>query len=135
MGRFMRSIRGFFSRFLTGVEQRNPEILLENAVQDKQEAQASLQEIEGRLDEARHNSEEIEQAFREQERRYNDIVRERAALLEAHQRSKAERELETMEIQMGLRPAASLEAGEGVDASEKASSEQPPERGGDRGGA
>src|SRR5919199_1218557 len=172
MGRFMRSIRGFFSRFLTGVEQRNPEILLENAVQDKQEAQASLQEIEGRLDEARHNSEEIEQAFREQERRYNDIVRERAALLEAHQRSKAlrvanearanvtladssrdlekarqairqasfeaqavgelgtseterqiaaveadvkrldaERELEMMEVQMGIRFAASLEAG------------------------
>ena len=257
MGRFTRSIRGFFSRFLTGVEQRNPEILLENAVQDelknlkrlhvaaartiayekmlthdaaekqklvttkehqarelvarghreaaievvqqKQAAQASLQDIEGRLDEARRNSEEIEQSFREQERRYNDIVRERAALLEAHQRSKAlraanearasvtladssrdlekarqairqasfeaqavdelatsdaerqiaaveadikrldaERELETMEIQMGLRPAASLEAGQGVEASEEVSSEQPPERGGpggDRRGA
>ena len=35
MGRFTRSIRGFFSRVLTGVEQRNPEILLENAVQDE----------------------------------------------------------------------------------------------------
>src|SRR3712207_8221485 len=114
MGRFTRTIRGFFGRFLTGVEQRNPEILLENAVQDelenlkrlhvaaartiayekmltsdaaekqksivvkdrqarelvargqreaaiqvvqqKQEAQASLKEIEGRLDEARRNS-------------------------------------------------------------------------------
>src|ERR687885_2654552 len=147
MGRFTRAIRGFFSRFLTGVEQRNPEILLENAVQDelenlkrlhvaaartiayekmltndaaekqrlittkerqarelvarghreaaiqvvqqKQEAQTSLQEIEGRLDEARRNSEEMEQAFREQERRYNDLVRERAALMEEHQRSKA----------------------------------------------
>ena len=254
MGRFTRAIRGFFGRFLTGVEQRNPEILLENAVQDelenlkklqvaaartmayekmltsdaaekqktitakerqarelvargqreaaiqvvqqKQEAQTSLQEIEGRLDEARRNSKEMEQAFREQERRYNDVVRERAALLEEHQRSKAlraanearsnislsdssrdlekarqairqasfeaqavgelgiseterqiaaaeagikrldaERELEMMELQMGLRPAASLEAGEGVDASENAPSEQPPERGGDRGGA
>ena len=245
MGRFTRAIRGFFGRFLTGVEQRNPEILLENAVQDelenlkrlqvaaartmayekmltsdaaekqrtvtarerqareltargqreaaiqvvqqKQEAQTSLQEIEGRLDEARRNSKEVEQAFREQERRYNDLVRERAALLEEHQRSKAlrtanearsnisltnssrdleqarqairqasyeaqavgelstseterqiaaaeadvkrldaERELEMMEIQMGLRPAASLEAGEDAGESEGASSEQPP---------
>src|SRR5919199_3076288 len=147
MGRFTRAIRGFFGRFLTGVEQRNPEILLENAVQDelenlkklhvatvktmayekmltsdaaekqrtitakerqarelvargqreaaiqvvqqKQEAQTSLQEIEGRLDEARRNSKEMEQAFREQERRYNDLVRERAALMEEHQRSRA----------------------------------------------
>ncbi len=231
MGRFTRAIRGFFGRFLTGVEQRNPEILLENAVQDelenlkklqvaaartmayekmltsdaaekqrtattkerqarelaargqreaaiqvvqqKQEAQASLQEIENRLEEARRNSREVEQAFREQEQRYNDLVRERAALLEEHQRAKAlrvanearaeislsdssrdlekarqairqasfeaqavgelgtseterqvaaveadvkrldaERELEMMELQMGLRSAASLEAGE-----------------------
>ena len=231
MGRFTRAIRGFFGRFLTGIEQRNPELLLENAVQDeldnlkklqvaaartmayekmltsdaaekqkaitvkerqarelatrgqreaalqvvqqKQEAQASLQEIEGRLVEARSNSEEMEKAFREQERRYNDLVRERAALMEEHQRSKAlraanearsnislsdssrdlekarqairqssfeaqavgelgtseterqiaaaevdlkrldaERELEIMEVQMGIRPAASLEAGE-----------------------
>jgi len=231
MGRFTRTIRGFFGRFLTGIEQRNPELLLENAVQDeldnlkklqvaaartmayekmltsdaaekqkavtvkerqarelatrgqreaalqvvqqKQEAQASLQEIEGRLVEARSNSEEMEKAFREQERRYNDLVRERAALLEEHQRSKAlraanearsnislsdssrdlekarqairqssfeaqavgelgtseterqiaaaevdlkrldaERELEMMEVQMGIRPTASLEADE-----------------------
>ncbi|HZY58024.1 MAG TPA: hypothetical protein VFE09_09555, partial [Rubrobacteraceae bacterium] len=124
-------------------------------------------------DEARRNSEEMEQAFREQEQHYNDLVRERAALLEEHQRSRAlraanearanisltdssrdlerareairqasfeaqavgelgtseterqiaaveadikrldaERELEMMEVQMGLRPAASLEAGE-----------------------
>src|ERR671933_289312 len=230
MGRFTRAIRGFFGRFLSGVEQRNPEILLENAVQDelenlkklqvaaartmayekmltsdaaekqrtitakerqarelvargqreaaiqvvqqKQEAQASLQEIEGHLDEARRNSKELEQAFREQERRYNDLVRERAALMEEHQRAKAlrvanearanisltdssrdlekarqairqasyeaqavgelstseterqiaaaeadlkrldaERELEMMEVQMGLRPAASIEGG------------------------
>jgi phage shock protein A len=242
MGRFTRAIRGFFGRFLTGIEQRNPELLLENAVQDeldnlkklqvaaartmayekmltsdaaekqkavtvkerqarelatrgqreaalqvvqqKQEAQASLQEIEGRLVEARSNSEEMEKAFREQERRYNDLVRERAALMEEHQRSKAlraanearsnislsdssrdlekarqairqssfeaqavgelgtseterqiaaaevdlkrldaERELEMMEIQMGLRPAASLEGGEDVGAPE----EVPPE--------
>src|SRR5215210_4315197 len=231
MGRFFRTIRGFFGRLLTGVEQRNPEILLENAVQDeldnlkrlqvaaartmayekmlandaaskqkhvtvkerqarelaargqreaaievvqqKQEAQTSLAEIEGRLEEARKNSEEMERAFREQERRYNDVVRERAALMEEHQRSRAlrsaneararisltdsgrdlekarqairqssyeaqavgelgaseterqiadvemdlkrldaERELEMMEVQMGLRPAAPLENGE-----------------------
>ena len=231
MGRFTRTVRGFFGRFLSGVEQRNPEILLENAVQDeldnlkklqvaaartmayekmltndatekqktvtarerqarelaargqreaaiqvvqqKQEAQVGLQEIEGRLDEARRNSEEMQRAFREQERHYNDLVRERAALMEEHQRSKAlraanearasisladssrdlekarqairqssyeaqavgelgsseterqiaavemdvkrldaERELEMMELQMGLRSSASLEPGE-----------------------
>ena len=147
MGRFTRAIRGFFGRFLTGVEQRNPEILLENAVQDelenlkklqvaaartmayekmlandavakqktlavkerqarelagrgqreaaievvqqKQEAQASLTDIESRLEEARKNSQELEQAFRDQERRYNNVVRERAALMEEHQRSRA----------------------------------------------
>jgi phage shock protein A len=147
MGRFTRAIRGFFGRFLSGVEQRNPEILLENAVQDelenlkklqvaaartmayekmlandavakqktlavkerqarelasrgqrdaaievvqqKQEAQASLTEIESRLEDARKNSQELEQAFRDQERRYNNVVRERAALMEEHQRSRA----------------------------------------------
>ena len=147
MGRFTRAIRGFFGRFLSGVEQRNPEILLENAVQDelenlkklqvaaartmayekmlsndavtkqktlavkerqareltsrgqreaaievvqqKQEAQASLVDIEARLEEARKNSQELEQAFRDQERRYNNVVRERAALMEEHQRSRA----------------------------------------------
>jgi phage shock protein A len=147
MARFFRDIRGFFGRLLSGVEQRNPEILLENAVQDelenlkklqvaaartmayekmlnndaatkqkvvaakerqarelasrgqreaaievvqqKQEAQASLAEIEGRLAEARDNSEEMERAFREQERRYSDVVRERAALMEEHQRARA----------------------------------------------
>ena len=147
MGRFTRAIRGFFGRFLSGVEQRNPQILLENAVQDelenlkklqvaaartmayekmlsndavtkqktlavkerqarelasrgqreaaievvqqKQEAEASLVDIEARLEEARKNSQELEQAFRDQERRYNDVVRERAALMEEHQRSRA----------------------------------------------
>jgi phage shock protein A len=147
MGRFTRAIRGFFGRFLSGVEQRNPEILLENAVQDelenlkklqvaaartmayekmlsndavtkqktlavkerqarelasrgqrgaaievvqqKQEAEASLVDIKARLEEARKNSQELEQAFRDQERRYNDVVRERAALMEEHQRSRA----------------------------------------------
>ena len=145
MGRFIRAIRGFFGRFLSGVEQRNPEILLENAVQDElenlkklqvaaartmayekmlandaaskqkvlttkerqarelasrgqrqaaievvqQEAQTSLVEIEGRLEEARKNSQEMEQAFRDQERRYNDVVRQRASLMEEHQRSRA----------------------------------------------
>ena len=147
MGRFFRAIRGFFGSFLSGVEQRNPEILLENAVQDelenlkklqvaaartmayekmlandaaskqkilavkerqareltsrgqrqaaievvqqKQEAQTSLAEIEGRLEEARKNSQEMEQAFRDQERRYNDVVRERASLMEEHQRARA----------------------------------------------
>ena len=230
MGRFTRAVRGFFGRFLSGVEGRNPEILLENAVQDelenlkrlqvatartmayekmlssdaaekgktvivkerqareltargqreaaievvqqKQEAEARLAELEGRLVEARRNSEEMEQAFREQERRYSEIVRERAALMEEHQRAKAlraandarssvsladssrdldkarqairqaafeaqavgelgtseterqiasaevdlkrldaERELEMMEIQMGMKPAGSLEDG------------------------
>ena len=142
-------------------------------VQQKQEAQTRLSEIEARLDEARSNSQQMEQAFREQERRYNDLVRERAALMEEHQRAKAlraanearatisltdssrdlekarqairhssyeaqavgelgtsdterqiaaaevdikridaERELEMMELQMGLRPAASLGAGD-----------------------
>jgi phage shock protein A len=142
-------------------------------VQQKQEAQVGLQEIEGRLDEARRNSEEMQRSFREQERRYNDLARERAALMEEHQRSKAlraanearasisltdssrdlekarqairqssyeaqavgelgsseterqiaavemdvkrldaERELEMMELQMGLRSSASLEPGE-----------------------
>jgi phage shock protein A len=147
MGRLFRAIRGFFGSLLSGVEQRNPEILLENAVQDelnnlkrlqiaaartmayekmlandaaskqktvtvkerqarelatrgqreaavevvqqKQEAQTQLAEIEGRLGEARRNSEEMERAFREQERRYNDVVRERAALMEEHQRARA----------------------------------------------
>ncbi len=229
MGRFTRAVRGFFGRFLSGVEGRNPEILLENAVQDelenlkrlqvatartmayekmlssdaaekgkvatvkerqareltargqreaaievlqqKQEAEARLTELESRLVEARRNSEEMEQAFRDQERRYNEIVRERAALMEEHQRAKAlraanearssvsladssrdldkarqaikqasfeaqavgelgtseterqiaaevdlkrldaERELEMMELQMGIRPAGSLEDG------------------------
>ncbi|HEX2098382.1 MAG TPA: PspA/IM30 family protein [Rubrobacteraceae bacterium] len=252
MGRYTRAIRGFFGRFLSGVEQRNPEILLENAVQDeldnlkrlqvaaartmayekmltsdaaekqksiiakerqarelvargqreaavevvqqKQEAQTSLQEIEGRIEEARRNSKELERAFREQEQRYNELVRERTALLEEHQRAKAlrvanearanvslsdssrdlerarqairqvsfeaqaagelgtseterqiaavetdikrldaERELESMEIQMGLRPVASLEAG-GDDGAEVSSQQSPAERdGGPRG--
>ena len=149
MGRFSRAIRGFFGRFLSGVEQRNPEILLENAVQDeldnlkklqvaaartmayekmlandaatkqktvntrerqaqelvrrgqrdsavqlvqqKQEAQNSLGEIEARLEEARQNSQQMEEAFREQERRYNDLVRERASLMEENQRARAMR--------------------------------------------
>nr|MBA2616541.1 PspA/IM30 family protein [Rubrobacter sp.] len=129
MGRLTRAIRGFFGKFLSGVEQRNPEILLENAVQDelenlkklqvaaartmayekmlandavgkqkvlavkerqarelasrgqrdaavevvqqKQEAQTQLVDIEARLEEARKNSQEMERAFRDQERRYN----------------------------------------------------------------
>lgn len=246
MARFFRTIRGFFGRLLSGVEHRNPEILLENAVQDeldnlkklqvaaartmayekmlnndaatkqkvvaakerqarelaargqreaaievvqqKQEAQTSLAEIEGRLEEARNNSEEMEQAFREQERRYNDVVRERAALMEEHQRARAlrtanearssvslsdssrdlerarqsirqasyeaqavgelgtsdterqiaaaevdikrldaERELEMMELQMGLRDAESLEAAPSEEANEEVTSEQPAE--------
>jgi phage shock protein A len=246
MGRFFRAIRGFFGRLLSGVEQRNPEILLENAVQDelnnlkklqvaaartmayekmlnndaatkqkvvvakerqarelatrgqreaaievvqqKQEAQTSLAEIEGRLEEARKNSEEMERAFREQERRYNDVVRERAALMEEHQRARAlrtanearssvslsdssrdlerarqsirqasyeaqavgelgtseterqiaaaevdvkrldaERELEMIELQMGLRDAESLEAAPSDGANEEVAAEQPAE--------
>jgi phage shock protein A len=243
MGRLTRAIRGFFGKFLSGVEQRNPEILLENAVQDelenlkklqvaaartmayekmlandaaskqklvvarerqarelaargqreaaievvqqKQEAQTSLTDIESRLEEARRNSQEMEQAFRDQERRYNDVVRERAALMEEHQRARAlrtanearasislsdssrdlerarqairqasyeaeavgelgtsetdrqiaaaeldikrldaERELQMMEVQMGLRPAGSLEG----ERTEEAPTEPPAER-------
>jgi phage shock protein A len=246
MGRFFRAIRGFFGRFLTGVEQRNPEILLENAVQDeldnlkklqvaaartmayekmlsndaaskqkvivarerqarelasrgqreaavevvqqKQEAQTSLAEIEGRLEEARRNSQEMEQAFRDQERRYNDVARERAALMEEHQRARAlrtanearasislsdssrdldkarqairqssyeaeavrelgtseterqiaaaeidikrldaERELEMIELQMGLRDADSLEAAPSQETQEAPAEEVPAE--------
>jgi phage shock protein A len=244
MGRFTRAIRGFFGRFLSGVEQRNPEILLENAVQDeldnlkklqvaaartmayekmlandaatkqktmntrerqaqelvrrgqrdsaveimqqKQEAQNSLVEIEGRLEEARQNSQQMEEAFREQERRYNDLVRERASLMEENQRARAmrsanearanislsdssrdldkarqairqasyeaeavgelgmsdterqiaatevdlkrldaERELEEMEVQMGLREPESLEPGPDGDHSEEPLAEEP----------
>ena len=160
MGRFTRAIRGFFGKFLSGVEQRNPEILLENAVQDelenlkklqvaaartmayekmlsndaagkqkvlavkerqarelasrgqrdaavevvqqKQEAQTQLTEIEGRLDEARANSQEMEKAFRDQERRYNDVVRERAALMEEHQRARALRTANDARAQISL---------------------------------
>jgi phage shock protein A len=43
MGRLARAIRGFFGKLLTGVEQRNPEILLENAVQDELENLKKLQ--------------------------------------------------------------------------------------------
>jgi phage shock protein A len=58
-------------------------------IQQKQEAQASLAEIENKLDEASRNSKEMERAFRDQERRYNELVRERAALMEEHQRARA----------------------------------------------
>ena len=160
MGRFTRAVRGFFGKFLSGVEQRNPEILLENAVQDelenlkklqvaaartmayekmlandaaskqktltvkerqarelagrgqraaavevvqqKQEAQTQLVEIEGRLEEARKNSQEMERAFRDQERRYNDVARERAALMEEHQRSRALRTANDARAQISL---------------------------------
>lgn len=43
MGRFSRTVRGFFGRFLSGVEHRNPEILLENAVQDELDNLKKLQ--------------------------------------------------------------------------------------------
>jgi phage shock protein A len=160
MGRLTRAIRGFFGKFLTGVEQRNPEILLENAVQDelenlkklqvaaartmayekmlandaagkqkvlavkerqarelagrgqrdaavevvqqKQEAQTQLADIEARLEEARKNSQEMERAFRDQERRYNDVARERAALMEEHQRARALRTANDARAQISL---------------------------------
>lgn len=147
MGRLLRVIRGFFSRLLSGVEEKNPQLLLENAVQDelqnlkklqvaaaktmayekmltndaaekqkfvaakerqarelaargqreaaveviqqKQEAQAQLADVQAKLESASKNSDQMEQAFREQEKRYNDVVRERAALLEEHQRARA----------------------------------------------
>jgi phage shock protein A len=160
MGRLTRAIRGFFGMFLSGVEQRNPEILLENAVQDelenlkklqvaaartmayekmlandaagkqkvlavkerqarelagrgqrdaavevvqqKQEAQTQLADIEARLEEARKNSQEMERAFRDQERRYNDVARERAALMEEHQRARALRTANDARAQISL---------------------------------
>ena len=160
MGRLTRAIRGFFGNFLSGVEQRNPEILLENAVQDelenlkklqvaaartmayekmlandaagkqkvlavkerqarelasrgqrdaavevvqqKQEAQTQLADIEARLEEARKNSQEMEKAFRDQERRYNDVARERAALMEEHQRARALRTANDARAQISL---------------------------------
>jgi phage shock protein A len=160
MGRLARAIRGFFGKLLTGVEQRNPEILLENAVQDelenlkklqvaaartmayekmlandaagkqkvlavkerqarelasrgqrdaavevvqqKQEAQTQLADIEARLEEARKNSQEMEKAFRDQERRYNDVARERAALMEEHQRARALRTANDARAQISL---------------------------------
>ncbi|MBA3951835.1 MAG: PspA/IM30 family protein [Rubrobacter sp.] len=160
MGRLTRAIRGFFGKFLSGVEQRNPEILLENAVQDelenlkklqvaaartmayekmlandavgkqkvlavkerqarelasrgqrdaavevvqqKQEAQTQLVDIEARLEEARKNSQEMERAFRDQERRYNNVARERAALMEEHQRARALRTANDARAQISL---------------------------------
>ena len=160
MGRLIRAIRGFFGNFLSGVERRNPEILLENAVQDelenlkklqvaaartmayekmlandaagtqkvlavkerqarelasrgqrdaavevvqqKQEAQTQLADIEARLEEARKNSQEMEKAFRDQERRYNDVARERAALMEEHQRARALRTANDARAQISL---------------------------------
>ena len=71
-------------------------------VQQKQEAQTQLTEIEGRLDEARANSQEMEKAFRDQERRYNDVVRERAALMEEHQRARALRTANDARAQISL---------------------------------
>src|SRR5215212_1970099 len=85
MGRFFRAIRGFFGSLLTGVEQRNPEILLETAVQDELNNLKKLQVAAART----MAYEKVEQASRDQERRYNDVVRERAALMEEHQRSRA----------------------------------------------
>jgi len=160
MGRLTRAIRGFFGKFLSGVEQRNTEILLENAVQDelenlkklqvaaartmayekmlandavgkqkvlavkerqarelasrgqrdaavevvqqKQEAQTQLVDIEARLEEARKNSQEMERAFRDQERRYNNVARERAALMEEHQRARALRTANDARAQISL---------------------------------
>src|ERR671911_558782 len=123
-------------------------------VQQKQEAQTSLAEIEGRLEEARKNSEEMERAFREQERRYNDVALERArqairqSSYEAQavgelgtseterqiaaaevdiKRLDAERELEMMELQMGLRDAESLEAAPSERVDEEVTAEEPSE--------
>ena len=74
------------SRELAARGQRDAAI---EVVQQKQEAQTQLAEIEARIEEARKNSEEMEQAFRDQERRYKEVVRERAALMEEHQRARA----------------------------------------------
>jgi phage shock protein A len=71
-------------------------------VQQKQEAQTQLVDIESRLEEARKNSQEMERAFRDQERRYNDVVRERAALMEEHQRARALRTANDARAQISL---------------------------------
>src|SRR5918992_1327362 len=76
MGRFFRTIRGFFGRLLTGVEQRNPEILLENAVQDELDNLKKMQVAAART-----------MAY--EKMLANDVVRERAALMEENQRSRA----------------------------------------------
>jgi phage shock protein A len=230
MGRFFRTIRGFFGRLLSGVEQRNPEILLENAVQDelnnlkklqvaaartmayekmltndaatkqkvvaakehqareltargqreaaievvqqKQEAQTSLAEIEGRLEEARKNSEEMERAFLMEEHQRaralrtanearssvslsdssRDLERARQAIRQSSyeaeavgelgtseterqiaaaevdiKRLDAERELEMIELQMGLRDADSLESPPSEGSDEEVTPEAPNE--------
>jgi len=71
-------------------------------VQQKQEAQTQLADIEARLEEARKNSQEMEKAFRDQERRYNDVARERAALMEEHQRARALRTANDARAQISL---------------------------------
>jgi phage shock protein A len=71
-------------------------------VQQKQEAQTQLADIEARLEEARKNSQEMERAFRDQERRYNDVARERAALMEEHQRARALRTANDARAQISL---------------------------------
>ena len=44
----------------------------------------------------------LERAFRDQERRYNDVARERAALMEEHQRSRAMRTANDARAQISL---------------------------------
>jgi phage shock protein A len=54
----------------------------------KREALFQLEEMEGRLEEARKNSQEMKRSFYAQKRRYQNSVREREALLRERQYSK-----------------------------------------------
>ena len=87
------------ARELAGRGQRDAAV---EVVQQKQEAQTQLADIEARLEEARKNSQEMEKAFRDQERRYNDVARERAALMEEHQRARALRTANDARAQISL---------------------------------
>ena len=87
------------ARELAGRGQRDAAV---EVVQQKQEAQTQLVDIEARLEEARKNSQEMERAFRDQERRYNDVARERAALMEEHQRARALRTANDARAQISL---------------------------------
>src|ERR687893_68214 len=135
MGRLTRAIRGFFGKFLTGVEQRNPEILLENAVQDELENLKKLQVAAARtmayekmlandaagqisLSDSSRDLEKARQSIRQSSYEAeavgqlgtSETERQIAAAELDIKRLDAERELEMMEVQMGLREPEPIEA-------------------------